>query len=310
VVALLPKINLMFVWTSCALVAHSETETPKFSYHLCEKCGTRLYVHTHCSGIFNPCARCCCWCCASTAPPPPPPAPSQDVTCRSLSANCSYCLEDPQCRWCNTDQVCVSGTWSGPNVGQCEQWWYDSCAVPPPPTTAVPSTTIAPSPTAPPPVVNIGSFWDAAEYLSFMTVQGQVCATSPMIAPNSDLEWYTAPQALATSCCQVVNIWNCTNNGVVRLMPVVNASSNAICAEVYFSVTSSINVVDWVYSGVPSGQDYDAGFSWNNTASALTSYADEHSPLSAAGNALVGAGIWYSNVSFPISISFYYQGQL
>jgi hypothetical protein len=30
-----------------------------------------------------------------------------EVTCRSLSANCSYCLEDPQCGWCNVDQVCV-----------------------------------------------------------------------------------------------------------------------------------------------------------------------------------------------------------
>jgi hypothetical protein len=252
-----------------------------------------------------------------------------EVTCRSLSVNCSYCLEDPQCGWCNVDQVCVPGTWSGPNVGHCSQWSYDTCVVPPPPsppspTTASPSpttpapspTTAAPSPTAPT-AVYIGSFSNLASFplfLWFVNTLGQVCATTPAIPPQSDFEWYTLGTPNPAS--NVVNVQSCydaASSGFLMSIQVINASSLPLHAVATVPLNDilgwPIYVVDFAYSATAlTSSGTDAGFSWGSTTSTMSSTRINNSALNASSNALVGAGTWYSNVSTPIAVSFYYQG--
>jgi hypothetical protein len=243
-----------------------------------------------------------------------------DVTCRSLSANCSYCLEDPQCGWCNVDQVCVPGTWSGPNVGHCSQWSYDTCVVPPPPstpspTTAAPSpTTAAPSPTATT-AVYIGSFSNLAGFpllLWFVNTMGQVCANTPEIPPQSDFEWYSSGTPNPAS--NIVNVGSCSDaasNSFLMSIEVINASSLHALATVPLNdiLGWPIYVVDFAYSAAaltPSGTD--AGYSWGSTPSTMSSNRINNSALNAGSNALVGAGTWYSNVSTLITVSFYHEG--
>jgi hypothetical protein len=163
--------------------------------------------------------------------------------------------------------------------------------------------------------VYIGSFSNLAGFpllLWFVNTLGQVCATTPAIAPQSDFEWYTLGTPNPAS--NVVNVGSCydaVGNSFLMAIQVINASSGYAVATVPLNdmLGWPIYVVDFAYSAAaltPSGMD--TGYSWGSTPSMMSSTRINNNALNAGSNALVGAGTWYSNVSTPIILSFFYQG--
>ena len=70
----------------------------------------------------------------------------QAQNCRSHET-CSICLQDPQCGWCETYDVCVNGSSSGPSTGSCAVWDYYVCPSP------------SPSPASLAPTLTLGEDW-------------------------------------------------------------------------------------------------------------------------------------------------------
>ena len=68
---------------------------------------------------------------------------AETLECRQYSGHCDSCLADPNCGYCGVTEACVPGTYSGPNVGNCSSWEFESCGQPGP--TPAPSTP-TPSP--------------------------------------------------------------------------------------------------------------------------------------------------------------------
>jgi len=46
----------------------------------------------------------------------------------TLQSDCTSCIQDPHCGWCDRVQKCVPGNSTGPIFGHCKSWNFYTCA--------------------------------------------------------------------------------------------------------------------------------------------------------------------------------------